>query len=75
MLDVHEIKTQFPGHDGRPMKVRNDGFDFRIAEHGIVNRQFQAPVKQWMVIKNARFRTRMFVRPGSSVRNASIAGR
>src|SRR5580658_1371404 len=62
MLDVHEIKTQLPGHECRPMEVFDDRLDFSVGEQRVIGGQPQTPVQYWMVIKNAWFRACVFIR-------------
>jgi hypothetical protein len=62
VFNVHEIKTDLPGQERRPMKVLNDRLDFAVSEQRIIGRQLQAPIQERMVIKNARLRAGMFIR-------------
>ena len=57
MFDIHEVEAEVPRHNGCAMEFFNDGFDFRVGEHGKISGQFQPPVEKRMVVENARLGT------------------
>ena len=54
MLYIHKVEAQLPRHQRGAMKVLNDGFNFRVRQHGKVGRQTQPPIEERMMIENAR---------------------
>ena len=66
MLDVHEIEAQFPRHFRCAMKIFNDRLNFAIGQNGIVASQSQSPIQDRVMIKDARLRLAVCIRPAES---------
>src|SRR5579863_4389838 len=54
MFDVDEIEAKVGGDTRGAMEVLDDAFDFGVGEDGVVGAEFEAAIKDWVAIEDAR---------------------
>lgn len=72
VLDVHKIESQFPGQAGSAMEVFDDRSNFAVAKNGIVRREFEAAIKNRVVIEDSRLAALMRIGTAEATRMSQL---